>query len=140
MSLRSIPLMVIPFILYFVVVFLSGNSVDTNTVLNTEILRPITLPSGAIWRFTWADLIMVLTLLMLFVEIVKSTHQGQSTTLDHGLSMLMFIVCLIAFGLLRQAGSSAFFFLTLATLIDVVAGYTIAIGVARKSLNMGTDN
>jgi hypothetical protein len=47
---------------------------------------------------------------------------------------------LICFGLLKQAGSSAFFFLTLATLIDVVAGYTIAIGVARKSLNMGTDN
>lgn len=140
MSLRSIPLMVIPFILYFVIVFLSGNSVDTNTVLNNEILRPIALPSGAVWRFTWADLIMVLTLLMLFVEIVKSTNQGQSTTLDHGLSMLLFIVCLIAFGLLRQAGSSAFFFLTVAALIDVVAGYTIAIGVARKSLNMGTDN
>jgi hypothetical protein len=140
MSLRSIPLMVIPFILYFVIVFLSGNTVDTNAVLTTEILKPITLPSGAVWRFTWGDLIMVLTLLMLFVEIVKSTHQGASTTLDHGLSMLMFIVCLIAFGLLKQAGSSAFFFLTIATLIDVVAGYTIAIGVARKSLNMGTDN
>ncbi len=140
MSLRAIPLMVIPFILYFVIVFLSGNSVDTNTVLNTEILRPITLPSGATWRFSWGDLIMVLTLLMLFIEIVKATHQGQSSVVDHGLSMLLFIVSLIAFGLLKQAGSSPFFFLTIATLIDVIAGYTIAIGVAKKSLNMGSDN
>jgi choline-glycine betaine transporter len=140
MSLRSIPLMVIPFILYFVIVVFGPTGVESAAVMSTEILRPVTLPSGAVWRFSWGDLIMVLTLLMLFIEVVKSTHQGTSTTLDHGLSMLMFIVCLISFGLLKPAGSSAFFFLTMAGLIDVVAGYTIAIGVARKSLNMGTDN
>jgi hypothetical protein len=140
MSLRSIPLMVIPFILYNVIVFLSGNTLEPNMVLGKEILPKIRLPSGGEWQFTWADLIMVLTLIMLFIEIVKSTHQGQAAMLDHGLSMLIFIVCLIEFGLVRQAGTSAFFFLTIATLIDVVAGYTIAIGVAKKSLNMGNDN
>jgi hypothetical protein len=140
MSLRAIPLMVIPFILYNVIVFLSGNTLEPNMVLNKEILPQISLPSGGKWQFTWADLIMVLTLIMLFIEIVKSTHQGTSSMLDHGLSMLIFIVCLIEFGLVRQAGTSSFFFLTIATLIDVVAGYTIAIGVAKKSLNMGSDN
>jgi hypothetical protein len=138
MSLRAIPLMIIPFILYFVVVFLSGNSVEANAVLTTEIAK-LKLPSGAEWRFAWGDFLMLLTLVMLFIEIVKATHQGQSSMIDHGLSMLIFIVCLVLFGLLKQAGTSAFFFLTIATLIDVVAGYTIAIGVAKKSLNMGAD-
>jgi hypothetical protein len=139
MSLHAIPLMVIPFILYNVIVFLSGNTMEPNLVLNKEIFQ-LPLPSKGRWSFTYADLIMVMTLIMLFIEIVKSTRDaGSSSMLDHGLSMLIFIVCLIEFGLVLQAGTSAFFFLTVATLIDVVAGYTIAIGVAKKSLNMGSN-
>jgi hypothetical protein len=40
----------------------------------------------------------------------------------------------------KQAGTSTFLFLTIASLIDVVAGYTIAIGVARKNLNIGSNS
>jgi hypothetical protein len=56
---------------------------------------------------------------------------------DHGLSMLVFIACLVEFLLVRQATSSVFFFIMVAALIDVVAGALIGIRTARRDLNIG---
>ena len=57
--------------------------------------------------------------------------------LDHGLSMVVFVVCLVEFLLVKQAATSVFFFITLASMIDVIAGYTIGIRVARRDLQIG---
>jgi hypothetical protein len=56
---------------------------------------------------------------------------------DHGLSMIVFIACLVEFLLVRKATSSVFFFILTASLIDVVAGALIGIRTARRDLNIG---
>jgi hypothetical protein len=51
--------------------------------------------------------------------------------------MLVFVACLVEFILVDRAFTSVFFFITIATLIDVIAGYTIGIRVARRDLAIG---
>lgn len=133
MSLRAIPLLVFAFILYNVVVMSMG--IES---LSREIFS-VTLLSGGVWTFTWSDLLLLITLILLFVEIVKSTFTTTSTLIDHALSMIVFIAVGVEFLMVPQAATSTFFIIMVATLIDVVAGYTIGIRVARRDLNIGAD-
>jgi hypothetical protein len=132
MSLRSLPSIVLAFILYNVVVFVSGGP----DVLKSSLFE-LNMLSGGIWQFTVGDLIILLTLFLLFAEIVKSTYTSTSSLVDHGLSMIVFIACIVEFLLVPQAATSTFFLIMVATAIDVVAGFTIGIRVARRDLAIG---
>ncbi len=135
MSLRSIPLIVIAFILYNAIVFVFGTEALANLAL-----PEIKMLSGGVWRFTWGDFIILITLFMLFAELVKATYTTTSSLVDHGLSMVAFILCLVEFLLSPQAATSVFFLVMVATAIDVVAGFTIGIRVAQRDLTFGTSN
>ena len=137
MSLRAIPLIVIAFIIYNVVV-LAGGNVPADDILNKQLFQ-IRMVSGADWVFRTSDLIILLTMILLFIELIKSTYTSSMQMIDHGLSMLVFIACLVEFLLVRQAASSVFFFIMTAALVDVVAGALIGIRTARRDLNIGAD-
>lgn len=147
MSLRALPSITIAFILYNIVVLLGGSGADATMTPEQiamailakplPLLKEIPLPSGARWSMTVGDLVMLVTLLLLFVELLKSTYTSTASLLDHGLSMLIFVACLVEFIVVRKAATSVFFFITIATLIDVIAGYTIGIRVARRDLSIG---
>jgi hypothetical protein len=89
---------------------------------------------------TWGSIIILFTMLLLFIELIKSTFTSTSAMVDHGLSMLVFIACLVELLVAKQAASATFFILMVATLIDVVAGFMIGMRTARRDLNIGTDN
>ena len=137
MSLRAIPLIVIAFIVYNFVVLWGGN-VPADEILNKQLFQ-LRMVSGANWVFRTSDLIILLTMLLLFVELVKSTYTSSSQMIDHGLSMLVFIACLVEFLLQPKATTSVFFFIMTAALVDVVAGALIGIRAARRDLNIGSD-
>lgn len=138
MSLRAIPLILFVFIFYNVLVLFGGGS---GTALETDKLLRDVLMSFRLgeetWNFSWGDLIILLLFFTLFAELLKATYTSSTSLLDHGLSMLVFVVCLIEFLMVPQAYTSVFFFIVIATLIDVVAGYTIGIRVARRDLAIG---
>jgi len=139
MSIRSLPLIVFAFIMYNVVV-LFGGSGSANETLRTVLFSLPSVRGGEnapVWSFTWGDLIILVTLLLLFVEILKATYTSTASLLDHGLSMLVFIACLVQFLMVDAAFTSVFFMIMVATLIDVVAGYTIGIRVARRDIGFG---
>jgi hypothetical protein len=119
-------------ILYNVIVALLGPE-----ILSKLLLPEIKMLSGGVWTFTWGDFIILLTFIMLFIEIVKATYTSTSSLIDHGLSMLVFVACLIEFLMTPLAANSVFFMILVAALIDVVAGYTIGIRVARRDLTLG---
>lgn len=135
MSLRVIPLLVISFIIYNVVVLLGGET-TAEAILNKQLFA-LPMVSGARWIFTMGDLIILLTMILLFVELIKSTYTSSSQMVDHGLSMLVFVACLIEFLLVPKATSSVFFVILTAAFIDVVAGALIGIRTARRDLNFG---
>lgn len=132
MSLRAIPLLIIPFLVYFILAMIG---VDFDSSLTGD--PGLTLLSGGHWRFTWGHLLIVITMTLLFVELLKATYTSTASLLDHGLSMLVFVACLVCFLTVEQAASSVFFIIMFAALIDVIAGYTIGIRVARRDIGFG---
>ncbi len=137
MSFRALPLIVISFILYNAIVLLDRGG-NAAAFLAQQVL-PVPLMTGTLW-LTWGDLIITLTMGLLFIELMKATYTSSASLLDHGLSMLVFVACLIEFLLVKAAGTSVFFFIVIAALIDVMAGYTIGIRVARRDLSIGSDH
>lgn len=137
MSLRVIPLLVLSFIAYNLVV-LTGGNLPADDILRTPMFS-IPMLRGARWVFSKGDLIILLTMILLFFELIKATYSGSSSLLDHGMSMVVFIACLVEFLLVPQAATSVFFFIMIAALIDVVAGFSIGIRTARRDFNIGGD-
>jgi hypothetical protein len=131
MSLAALPLTIIPFILYNVFM-ITGFDLSTSLVGDG-----ITMMSGGVWKFTWGDLLLLIGMVVLFIEIVKATYTGTASMIDHGLSMLVFIAFLVEFLMVPQASSSTFFLLMMAALIDVIAGFTIGIRVAKRDIGFG---
>jgi hypothetical protein len=133
MSIRAIPLLVFAFVLYNAIVLSLGDEALAREIFELRLL------SGGVWKFTWGDFILLVTLVLLFVEIVKSTFTTTSTLIDHALSMLVFMAVGAEFLIVPQAATSVFFLILIATLIDVIGGYTIGIRVARRDLSIGAD-
>lgn len=137
MGIRSLPLIVFAFVFYNVVVLLGGSAAP-DEILRYEIFKLPSFRGGdLVWSFNWGDLILLVTMFLLFAEILKATYTSTASLLDHGLSMLVFIACLVEFLLVDAAFTSVFFLIMVATLIDVVAGYTIGIRVARRDIGFG---
>ena len=131
LSLRALPMLAIPLILYNALALSGG------TELLDRVLFTMPMLKGGSWQFKIGDLVLVVTIIMFFIEIIKSTFTGTSAMLDHALSLVLFIVAGLEFLIVPQAASSTFFFIVLLTLIDVIAGYTIGIQTARRSVNVG---
>jgi hypothetical protein len=130
MWILNTPLLALVVAAYNIIVFLTGPE------LGTAVLTPA-LPSAAAWGLTVGDLLIALALIFLYVETLKSTRSSVAAVLDHGLSMAVFIVCLVEFMLVSRCGTSVFFIITLISLFDVVAGFTISISSARRDIAFG---
>lgn len=124
MRLLSLPLLAIPLVLYNVLVIAAGAPPDARW--------SVSLPSGAAWGLSMADALVILSLLLLFIELAKSTRTSNSSILDHALSVVVFAACLVEFVVVRAAGTTTFFLLLLMTLMDVVAGFMVTITGARR--------
>ena len=124
------PLLIIPFVIYNIVTFLffGGNPQGWTYGM-------FTLPmfSGTPWAITAGDFLLVISVLLLFFEVLKSTRSAQSSILEHMLSMLVFVAFLVEFLVVGAAASSVFFIVLVMTIIDVVAGFTVSITSAGRS-------
>ena len=130
MMLTAIPLLLVPVIAYNVVVFVASTNI-------ANVLFSIQMVSGAVWPFSVSDLLISLAVAALLVEIIKATRTGTVSLIDHALSTLLFIGCLIEFLLVPQAATSTFFIITLIAFIDMVAGYSVTIRAARRDVAVG---
>jgi len=128
--IRCIPILVFPVIVYNVVAFLDADLLKEN-------LWAFNLLSGAQWVFSLSDLLLSISVICLYIEIFKATRTSTISIVDHGLSMLVFIICLVEFIVIPQAGSSTFFIIMFMSLFDVIAGFTITISTARRDFGVG---
>ncbi|MCB1636840.1 MAG: hypothetical protein KDI51_19790, partial [Xanthomonadales bacterium] len=80
--------------------------------------------------------LLVVGVAMLYGEVLKSTFAGASSVLDHGLSLLLFVVLLLELLLAPFGADPGFLLLTLLCLFDVISGFTVAIAVARRDVGI----
>ena len=87
------------------------------------------------WPVSLADLLLAGALVVLFIELLKSTTSRQVAIVNHSLSMILFILCLVEFLLIPAFATSAFFLLTLMVLLDVLAGFIVTIVASRREID-----
>jgi hypothetical protein len=129
--LNVVPLLVFPLVFYNLVVLTGVAPTPVGDWMTQAIFR-VGMFSGDSWGVSFADVFTGLTLLLLFVEIVKATRTDAMSIVNHGLSMLLCVVCIIQFVAMSGFSNSVFFLLTLMTILDVVAGFTITIVAAKR--------
>ena len=91
--------------------------------------------SGGVWTMTWADGLVAIALVLLFVEIMKSTQTSNRSIIDHVLSLFVFVAFLVEFLLVQGAAYSLFFTLMLTALVDVLAGFSVTIRSSGRDVN-----
>lgn len=127
------PLLVVPFVLYNLVVFVFFRGDPVNWGAG---MFAIPMPSGMPWAVSAGDFLLVVGIVCLFIEVLKSTNTGRNSIVEHMLSMVVFVAFLIEFLLVGAASSSVFFLLMVMALIDVVAGFTVSITSAGRDVSM----
>ena len=148
------PLLSVPIIIYNILAFSRGRD-DSNVTIqdgvaidpeaSKHMLELLAKPmakvpmvaEGAVWMITVGDILLLLGLVLLFVEILKSTSTGASTIFNHAISMILFIVALVEFLLFTNFATSVFFILCIMCLLDVLAGVVVTIVSARRDFAVG---
>ena len=125
----SIPVLAIVIAAYLLLGAGAGLMVDADAYSTT-------LPSGMELTLRTGDIFILAGLAALFLEILKAGRAGRGTILDHMLSTAVFIGALVSFLLIAACGTSSFLLLTVMTLIDVVAGFSISIFSTRRDFSI----
>lgn len=131
------PLILIPVLIYNVIaIFGTAMAGDAGAVverMEAEAFH-VTMASGTPWSVQWGDILVLIALILLFIELLKSTSTGTSAIFNHALSMLVFIVCLVEFLLRPEFATSVFFIIMVMSLLDVLAGVVVTIVSARRDV------
>jgi hypothetical protein len=139
--LIAIPLLFIPVVLYAIVI-LSGVVGTGGVAAAEQALRDplfsIPMVSGTAWTIGVGDLILFLSLILLFFELLKSTSSQKVAIVNHALSMILFVICLVAFLLMKGFATSTFFLILTMVMLDVLAGFIVTIISARKDLDFAS--
>ena len=136
--LIALPLLLIPVLLYNFYV-LWGSTGQGGLAAADDILREavftIPMTSGANWSVGVGDLILFLGLILLFFELLKSTSSQKVAIINHALSLVLFVICLVEFLLIRGFATSTFFLILTMVMLDVLAGFIVTIIAARRDLD-----
>jgi len=130
------PLILIPVLTYNIWAFgatATSDGADVRTHLGADWMT-VQMASGVPWILTFGDVMVLLALMLLFVELLKSTSTGTSAIFNHALSMLVFIICLVEFLLHPAFATSVFFIIMIMSLLDVLAGVVVTIISARRDV------
>ena len=134
------PLLLIPVLIYNIWAF--GASVggpEGAAAFVAQLTHPqhpwlISMASGAQWQVSSGDMFVLLSMILLFIELLKSTSTGTAAIFNHALSMLVFIICLVEFLLHPAFATTPFFLILVMTLLDVLAGVVVTIISARRDV------
>ena len=149
--LSAFPLFIIPVGIYCLIAFtttgdpvplthggveLTANASPLMGILGQKFFSIGMIGGEVEWVLTKGDALLVLSIAVLFMEILKSTSTGTATIMNHALSMIVFIVCLMLFLLNPNFATSVFFILTVMALLDVLAGVVVTIVSARRDFGV----
>jgi hypothetical protein len=130
MFILGFPLLLVSFAIYNIIAFLMPG------VSWTGALTTVHMMSGGEWSPSAGDMLIALSIVLLFGEMMKSTRIGIRTVVDHGLSLLLFLAMMAEFLLVKQAATGIFFLLLVISLVDVMGGFAITLRSAQRDLTV----
>lgn len=134
----AFPLLALPVLIYNVMALTAAGGVHDPGVQAqaAAVLFHVPMTSNTRWPVSFADLLVFVSLVILFIELLKSTTSRQIAIVNHSLSMVLFIGCLVEFLLFPAFATSGFFILTVMVLLDVLAGFIVTIASARRDIDI----
>ena len=120
------PLLLIPFAIYNIFVFLMPGVAFTTPVTDVRLM------SGATWAPTFGDALLVLGALLLMIEVIKAARPGARYLMDHLLSLILLSAAVAEFVLLAPFATSTFFLLTVLMAVEFLAGVSFGIRNRRR--------
>ena len=127
MYLIAFPLLLIPFALYNMVAYLLDMDFHQRVF-------GVPLLSGKSMDVSMGDIIVLLAVLLLYIEILKSTRMSTKAIMDHVLSIILFIGMVVEFIVGEKAATSTFLIITALSFVDVIGGFTITIRTAQRDV------
>ena len=149
--LSAFPLFIIPVGIYAMIALVTGTDPAAVAVEGEQIVATASpmmdilsqtffsvpmIAGDVVWIMTKGDGLLLLSIAVLFMEILKSTSTGTATIMNHAFSMILFIVCLMLFLLHPNFATSVFFIITVMALLDVLAGVVVTIVSARRDFGV----
>lgn len=137
----ALPLLALPVLAYnlAILALAGGFRSQEASIRMSEPLFSFSMNTGVDWPVTLGDLLLLAGLVVLFIELLKSTTSRRTVIVNHALSMLLFVGCLVEFLLAPAFATSTFFLLTVMVLLDVLAGFIVTIVSARRDIDFGQD-
>ena len=124
------PLLLVPFAVYNMIVFLTPGVSWTSPVTTVHMM------SGQDWVLTWEDILLAFAIFLLWVELIKSARIGARGAVDHILAVALFVAMLIEFLLVQKAATSTFFLLMAIALVDALAGFVVGMRTAGRQIEV----
>lgn len=140
------PVTSLPLILYNIIAFSSGSGVATRALIKRDFVT-FQMPSTEFvdsnlrhvsLAFSLGHIFIFVSMILIFIELLKSTSTGTAAIFNHALSMLVFIVALLELVLLPGCATAAFFVITITLLLDVVAGVVVTVIAARRDVEFAS--
>jgi hypothetical protein len=134
----AFPLLAVPVLLYNLMVLglQGGLRSDQATARMNAPVFSIHMTSNGLWSISLGDVLLATALVVLFIELLKSTTSRKVAIINHSLSMILFIFCLVEFLLFQAFATSTFFLISLMVLLDVLAGFIVTIVAARRDIDL----
>ncbi|MGM4894121.1 hypothetical protein [Tardiphaga sp. 839_C3_N1_4] len=121
MASIGFPLLLIPVAICNIIAFLMPDLALSGPIP----LFPITLMSKDIWMVTLNDLLVALSILLLWLEVMRAARPAPKYFTDHFLSLLVFGAAAAEFVMLPKFGNATFFLITLTAMVDFLAGISL---------------
>jgi hypothetical protein len=134
------PYLLIPVVLYNLVALFAGGTDATGGPAMAGAMNGtafgISMLSGVTMAVSWGDVMVLVAIVFLFIEVIKSTSTASSSIVNHIVSMGLFILCLIEFLLLKGFATGTYFIITMMVLLDALAGMVVTIVSARRDFGV----
>ena len=125
MYLVAFPLLLIPFALYNMVVFLL-NMPFTETVFAIPLVSDRRLPVSV------GDLVVAIGMLLLYVEVMKAARPGGKGIMDHVLSFVLLLAIAGELVLVPRASTVTLLLLAVLGFVDLLTGISLSLRARRR--------
>jgi len=125
MYLVAFPLLLIPFALYNMVVFLL-NMPFTETVFAIPLVSDRRLPVSV------GDLVVAIGMLLLYVEVMKAARPGGKGIMDHVLSFVLLLAIAGELVLVPRASTVTLLLLAVLGVVDLLTGISLSLRARRR--------
>lgn len=125
--LKLFPWMAVPVVIYNILALggLAFSSVEAIRLrLDTDFLV-IPIGLSASWNITPGHALICCSIIMLFIEFMKSRSISSINVLSHASSIFIFVISIVEFLIFPAFATSVFFLIMLMCLMDVVSRLTL---------------